>query len=349
MNKLAIVGSHPKTREHAPWDDDTYDIWVFNEAAHASWCKRWSACFQMHQPDIYRGINTKDPHHWPWLQENHDKPIYMQAKDELVPDCRVYPLDELVQKTGIKYFSATVCYALALAWHLGYGRVEVFGVELETQSEYISQADAFRFWVGFLKGAGIDVVLHSGSRLFEGKLYGYDSFPMLGSRYFSERAAAAEEQKKTAEKVYTAAKTALLMVLNKQDFAKFPEMLNKAKKMALYYGKCAGAVDEAIYHQGLGDRQADRQEFERRINLAQQGKVDFQGGEQLYVSLNRTDGILDYVFNQVKTGPTDDHLCRHLTDLTENLISQAYDLGFREGMAAENKVYMAEFDRRENP
>jgi len=31
-NRVAIVGSHPETRNQAPWDDLSFDIWVFNEA-----------------------------------------------------------------------------------------------------------------------------------------------------------------------------------------------------------------------------------------------------------------------------------------------------------------------------
>jgi hypothetical protein len=32
LRTLAIVGSHPTGLEHVPWDDDSVEIWLFNEA-----------------------------------------------------------------------------------------------------------------------------------------------------------------------------------------------------------------------------------------------------------------------------------------------------------------------------
>ena len=87
MKTLAIVGSHPATRDNAPWDNHSIDIWVFNEAAREAWVKRWDAVFQLHKPTIYRNPNNRtDPKHWEWLQQVHGKPIYMQAHDPMVPD-----------------------------------------------------------------------------------------------------------------------------------------------------------------------------------------------------------------------------------------------------------------------
>ena len=88
MNKtVAIVGTHPDTRDNAPFDDPNIDIWVFNEVAGKNvkqddgsfrpWAWRVDAVFQMHLPLIYRSLlNRSDPKHWEWLQKEQDFPVY---------------------------------------------------------------------------------------------------------------------------------------------------------------------------------------------------------------------------------------------------------------------------------
>ena len=149
--KLAIVGSGPDTREQAPFDDPSFDIWIFNEAANAPWCRRWSACFQMHEPEIYAGHNTKDPHHWEWLQQAHGKPIYMQEQDPRVRDSVRYPLEDAQALAGVQMFPTTFAYMAALAILQGYTEIRIFGVELSA-SEYQYQANGYLFWFGFLRG-----------------------------------------------------------------------------------------------------------------------------------------------------------------------------------------------------
>ena len=89
---VAIVGTHPDTRDNAPFDDPSVDIWVFNEAASKRvkddqpWAWRVDAVFQMHLPVIYKSkYNRSDPYYWQWLQEDHPFPIYMHDVDPEVP------------------------------------------------------------------------------------------------------------------------------------------------------------------------------------------------------------------------------------------------------------------------
>jgi len=86
--KIAIVGTHPATRENAPWGDSDYLIWLFNETPASPWVKRWDASFQLHAPEVYTSTNNfVDPSHWAWLQQPHPgRVIYMQQRDERVCD-----------------------------------------------------------------------------------------------------------------------------------------------------------------------------------------------------------------------------------------------------------------------
>jgi len=83
-HSLAIVGSHPATRELAPYEDPNFEIWLFNEAAmKPEIYRRWDALLQMHKPEVYASTaNWVNPEHWPWLQRDHgDKRIFMQDVD----------------------------------------------------------------------------------------------------------------------------------------------------------------------------------------------------------------------------------------------------------------------------
>lgn len=173
MKKLAIVGAEEHTRHLAPYDDPEYEIWVFNEWANADWCKRWDAVLQLHSEKIYAGKNKKDPHHWEWLQQEHGKPIYMQKVDSRVPNSTPYPLQEIIERFGTRYFRATICYAIALALYLGYEEIHIWGVELKSHAEYKSQRDCFIYWNGV---AGGKIKLHCCKGLFQEPLYGFEEY-----------------------------------------------------------------------------------------------------------------------------------------------------------------------------
>jgi hypothetical protein len=182
--KVIITGTESQTRYLIPFDDQNYDIWVFNEAANAEWCKRWDVCFQLHKPKIYTDINNlKDPKHWEWLQIDHKKTIYMQTVDPLVPNSIRYPLEFIEQMftENLTYngeeqhnIRATLCYAIALALYQGVESIDIYGVELDNSAEYRSQQNNFAFWLGVARGCRIPVNLHCCKGMFNKPLYGYE-------------------------------------------------------------------------------------------------------------------------------------------------------------------------------
>lgn len=190
MKKLCIVGGHPKTRKNAPWGDTSFDIWVLNEAAgkEGTSVKRWDACFQMHEPAIYQNKeNTTDKNHWNWLRLFHSKKIYMQKKDSLVPDSVEYPLQEakdllanVIQgeknMARLEYFTSSVAFAIALGIVKKYTEIHLYGFEMSSNEEYKAQREGFTFWIGFAAGRGIKIEIHCADKLFQGKLYGYETF-----------------------------------------------------------------------------------------------------------------------------------------------------------------------------
>ena len=193
MKTVAIVGSHPATRENAPWDDPGVDIWVFNEACTnvrakddpTLWVKRCDAVFQMHIPGVYRSpVNRSAPRHWEWLQQSHDFPIYMQAIDLAVPASQAFPLAEIanellgdliIGQIHLRgFFTSSIAYAFALAIYQEYDHILVYGVEMSSETEYFYQRECIAFWIALALGHGIRVDLYSAKAIFERPLYGYD-------------------------------------------------------------------------------------------------------------------------------------------------------------------------------
>lgn len=188
---VAIVGSHPRTRTDFDFTRTDCDVWLFNEAISNKandWAKRADAIFQMHEPAIWKNPNNRnDPKHYAWLQSQNEIVIYMQEAYPDVPCSVRFPLEEIVEQFKIKYFTSSVAYALALACYLGYSRIELYGVEMETNTEYIYQRDGVTLWLGVALGLGIEVDAHVG--IFNQPLYGYEGEVVMPYSKFDERIA----------------------------------------------------------------------------------------------------------------------------------------------------------------
>ena len=172
---IVILGSHPKTRHLFDFSRDDCDIWVFNEAAQAEWVKRCNATFQLHAEPIWRNpANSNNTEHYQWLTSQREVTVYMQDVYPDVPMSERYPLEEAIALLGNlrPYYTSSPAYALALALIKGYRRIEVYGVEMATDTEYRYQRDGIALLLGIAVGRGVDLALNS-ETFFVSPLYGY--------------------------------------------------------------------------------------------------------------------------------------------------------------------------------
>jgi len=173
MKKLAIVGSHYKTKLNAPFDDESYDIWAFNDKGRHF--KRITALFQMHPRHGYE----PNKEGLEWLRNNTTIPVYMREYRDDVPMCIAYPFDEvfaltkhvLYEEEKLRFFTSTVPVSIALAVLQNRPSIDFYGIETASQTEYRKQRACFTFWVGFAGGKGIDINLHCGEKIFKQDLY----------------------------------------------------------------------------------------------------------------------------------------------------------------------------------
>ena len=183
---LAIVGFAPATRKQAPWDNPDITIAGLNEECVFDWFKRKSGnnliFFQLHDRSSFtRPNNHNDPHHWEWLQKKHDFPIYMQQKWEDIPSSVKFPLEDIYKEFG-NYFTSTLPFIMAWGVLNGYKRLEIYGFDMASNTEYLYQRPNAHFFIGYLRGKGIDVYIPSNSKLMQGYgKYAYEDM-FLGYR-----------------------------------------------------------------------------------------------------------------------------------------------------------------------
>lgn len=208
---LVIMGSHPKGQKFFDWSRTDCDIWLFNEAPHAKKPNgelkypKADAFFQMHHEAIWKNPkNRSDEDHYLWLTSGKTPTAYMQKAYSEIPKSIRYPIEDALslvknvrmvvggKEKDFTYFTCSPDFALALVAHMWkrnkrYKRVEVHGIELETESEHQYQRTSFGFWTGYLAALGVHLVLYSS--IFDGPMYGYEGDVAISVEDFEKRIA----------------------------------------------------------------------------------------------------------------------------------------------------------------
>lgn len=127
--------------------------------------------------------------HWEWLQEEHDYPVYCLEQYPEIHNSIRYPFEDVNSyvyrnlyrnNVNIKLFASTFDYMIALAIYEQVRRIEIYGFEMATTTEYNYQRDSGMILMGVAAGQGIEVVIPETSLLIpKMKLYGYEGAQMI--------------------------------------------------------------------------------------------------------------------------------------------------------------------------
>lgn len=287
MKKTVILyGTNTFTRHLIPWDRDDAEYWCWNEVGSLKddrpnyWAKRVDCLIQIHVPPIWRNHNnlnhgrhqtledgSQSNSHYDWLQRVHEFPVYMQEHYDDVPSSVKYPLDEIIKTLlpnitrevlgkveQVKHFTSSAAYAIALAIYQGYEQIEIYGVEMTSDTEYVRQRDGVTFWLGIAIGRGVKVVTHSPIFL-NNKLYGYTGEVMIQRQEFemsSRKLVEIEEETKKQFYEANGRTQALLVAMsrtkNQSDanrlYKEFIEALNISQELAVRFGSVVGRKEE---------------------------------------------------------------------------------------------------------
>lgn len=193
VKRIAIVGCSD-SKDLAPYDDESWEIWAMNNAFGHT--KRKTQWFEIHpikeengqyyrrellRPGVFRwskdfrGQPMKD-----YMQTlaSLDVPVWMQRKWDIIPKSQEYPLQMVIQKFG-GYFTNSVSYMIALAIFQiaeagAKGEIGCWGVDMATGSEYGPQRPSCEFFLGVAAGLGISITIPPEADLLKTKfLYGF--------------------------------------------------------------------------------------------------------------------------------------------------------------------------------
>jgi hypothetical protein len=149
--------------------------------------------FELHKKNWFlRKEVKKSVLYWEWLQQPHEFPIYMQHKYKNIPASVRYPYEgvsemlfknlrrtvkgkELCQR----FFTSTFMFMMGLAIYENVPRIEIYGVDMENDTEYGYQLPGGNWIIGFAVGRGQEVILPEPSELCRSPVYGYDVVPYV--------------------------------------------------------------------------------------------------------------------------------------------------------------------------
>ncbi len=143
--------------------------------------------------DMHPWELIQDPHfytkeyqqgHLDFLRAEHDYPVYMLEQHDEIPASVRYPIDEAKALAGrYLFFTSTFCYMAASAIMEGYDKWYVLGFDMDFGTEYEYQREEAFKWIGYARGAGIDIYIPESSGLYVKRLlYGYEGIPMIGKQ-----------------------------------------------------------------------------------------------------------------------------------------------------------------------
>jgi len=299
LKTVAIVGSHPTTRDLAPYNNPQIPIWVFNAGVIMDWCKRADVVFEMHPAGEYTNPMVERSEYWnDFLQKQTVCKVYMQDADPRIPAAIKYPFDSVVKRFLAnflrvdqinKYFTSSPCYAIALALLYGYERIELYGIEMETNSEYIYQRDGVGLWVGIALGLGVQIVLPQNTTMFSAPLYGYDDdHTQITREDFEDNANALERAYDESAAKLEYAKGRLDSVIAAIEQAKKDGTPHdQIAKMGAEYGDATNHYEQAIANFANINGQLTL----CRFYLAKIDKMHIANGQALAVTALRADKI----------------------------------------------------------
>lgn len=85
----------------------------------------------------------------------HKIPIVTQVKYDHIPTSIAFPIKEM----PFVYFTNSMDYMVAYAIYKKATEIDIYGVYMALNSEYVVQRPSFEYWIGYARGRGIKVNL----------------------------------------------------------------------------------------------------------------------------------------------------------------------------------------------
>ncbi len=203
--RAAIIGKAPASRDFAPFEDESWEIWTLSDLVPRQQVPRFNRHFELHhewwwRPDAKRPNDCRvSPDYYDWLRSIDGQPVYMQQHYQDIPASRPFPLQGIVHHFRYPYYTNTVSYLIAFAIFEGAKSIGIWGVDMAQTVEYREQRPSCEWLIGWAMGAGIEVIIPDECDLLKTPcLYGYENESGLMARKWKARTQ--ELQKRLAGK-----------------------------------------------------------------------------------------------------------------------------------------------------
>ena len=149
--KVAIVGGSESTRDKAPYEDESWEIWGTQNRLPQY--KRYDLLFEVHSPSHFIDDGTRDGYFNLYKHQiNH-----LKAENKLI-DHSNYPLDQALALRGGRWtLQGCICYMIAYAVLQDASEMALYGVDLVDNHEYLTQKPHVEGWIGYCEGRGIKI------------------------------------------------------------------------------------------------------------------------------------------------------------------------------------------------
>lgn len=180
-SKVAMVGFASSTRDAAPFDDPTYEVWGLNQLyRYTPRADRW---FEIHTREVFEKDLVRDTDYVGWLRAA-PMPVYMTQTHPDIPMSVRYPAERIMAafSSGRDYFTSTPSFMVALALLEGFTTIGVYGIDLIVGREYEFEKCCMEYWLGVAQGRGVTLEIPTEAALLkQTHRYGYqDSGSFMG-------------------------------------------------------------------------------------------------------------------------------------------------------------------------
>ncbi len=154
--KIAIVCGSPSSEFLAPFDDESWEIWVLGNRPNRFDGKRVTRIFEIHD-DIEKEGGLK---YAQWLVDRNIPMVVGEKFPIEAPHVMKFSFDESEKLIGQLYLSSSSAYMVSQAITDGATEIGVYGVDMAVDDhEYFWQRPCMDGWIQFAKGRGIKVTI----------------------------------------------------------------------------------------------------------------------------------------------------------------------------------------------
>ena len=153
-------------REWCPEKGEVWStIWTLSERDYIT------RIFELHKEEEIRNLPMLDK------VGKLQIPIMTQKRFDFLETSEEFPLQDIINKFGVDYFTNSFAYMLSYALYIGnVNQIDLYGVPFANNTEYMFQRPCTEFWIGVAMGLGVKVNIWGLSELLRATkkvLYGY--------------------------------------------------------------------------------------------------------------------------------------------------------------------------------